>query len=275
MRFASSNLAFISNAIAWSFLVALFFSIAGSNAFADVLPGAACPPGFTCFSIEPRDGACQHPAVVLDEQTKSTRYEGNPFSRAYEKACIAKTSSSVTRHGTELHLKLGNGATKLYKDKQSKAACETGPNAGCKTYLLYDYFPEHGLFLIHVGYDESQAWYLVNQIDGKEQEIIAPPGYSPNKKWLASVYATDGGGDGNNGIDIFSSNLDPARSGFHYRPKEYEQWEFAGWDGDDRLLLKVTWWVGDSPELVTWPAEVVHVNGKWQLKRLPPTSPRP
>ena len=115
----------------------------------------------------------------------------------------------------------------------------------------------------------------MNQVDGKEQEIIAPPGYSPDKKWLASVYATDGGDDGNNGIDIFPADLNPARSGFHYRPKEYEQWEFAGWDGDDRLLLKVTWRVGDNPELVTWPAEVVHVNGKWQLKRLPPTSPRP
>jgi hypothetical protein len=168
---------------------------------------------------------------------------------------------------------LGDGATKSYKDKQ--AGCENGSYASCKTYLLYDYFPEHGLFLIHVGYNENQAWYLINQVDGKEQEIIAPPRYSPNKKWLASVYATDGGDDGNNGIDIFPADLDSAKSAFHYRPEDYEQWEFAGWNGDDCLLLKVTGRVGNNPELVTWPAEVVYVNGKWQLNKLPPTSPRP
>jgi hypothetical protein len=275
MRFAPTYRTFIFNSLACSFFAVLCFSTGGSNAFADILPGAACPPGFTCFSIEPRDGACQHPAVVLDEKTRSTRYEGDRFSRAYEKACVAKTNSLVTRQGTELRLKLGNGATKLYKDKKSKVACENGAYASCKTYLLYDYFPDHGLFLVHVGYNESQAWYLLNQADGKEQEIIAPPGYSPNKKWLASVYATEGGDDGNNGIDIFPADIDPARSGFHYRPKDYEQWEFTGWDGDDRLLLKVTWRVGDNPELVTWPAEVIHVNGKWQLMRRPPVSQRP
>src|SRR5579871_4573645 len=181
-------------AVAWSFLFSLCFSIAGSSAFADPLPGAACAPGFACFLNEPRDGACEHPAIVLDEQTKSTRYEGDRFSRAYEKSCIVKASSLVTRRGAELRLKLSNGAMKSYKDKQ--AGCENGFYASCKTYLLYDYFPEHGLFLIHVGYNESQAWYLVNQVDGKEQQIIAPPRYSPNKKWLASIYATDGGDDG-------------------------------------------------------------------------------
>ena len=126
MRFASSDLVFISNAIAWLFFIALCFSVGGSKAFAGILPGTTCPPGFTCFSIEPRDGVCQHPAVVLDEQTKSTRYEEDRFSRAYEKACVAKTSSLVTRQGTELLLKLGTGATKRYKDKQVKRHARTG-----------------------------------------------------------------------------------------------------------------------------------------------------
>jgi hypothetical protein len=168
----------------------------------------------------------------------------------------------------------------LFFDSRVERLCRSlargGMSAGVRlTYLLYDYFTEHGLFLIHVGYGESQAWYLVNQVDGKEQEIIAPPRYFPNKKWLASVYPTDGGDDGNNGIDIFPADLDPAKPRFHYRPKEYEQWEFAGWNGDDRLLVKVAGRVGNNPELVTWPAEVVHVNGEWQLKKMSPTSQRP
>ena len=73
----------------------------------------------------------------------------------------------------------------------------------------------------------------------------------------ASVYATEGPDDGNNGIDIVPANLNPTEPAFRYRPEGYEQWEFVGWDGNDRLLLKVTWRVGNDPELVTWPAEVV------------------
>lgn len=258
-----------------SILIALVLPISGSNAVAEILPGATCPPEFTCLSPEPRDGVCPHPALVLDARTKSTHYEGDRFAHAYEKACIAKSNSLVARRGPELRLRLSNGAVKLYKDNLSKKACEGGPYESCKTHVLYDYFPEHGLFLVRVGYNESQAWFIVNQVDGKQQQIVAPPGYSPGRKWLASVYATDGGDDGNNGVDIFPANRDPTETGFHYRPKEYEQWEFAGWDGDDRLLLNVTWRVGSNPELVTWSAEVVHVNGKWQLNRWPPASSRP
>jgi hypothetical protein len=154
MRFVTGNRVFGLTAIVWSLLFLLCFSIAGPSAFADRLPGTACPQGFSCFSIEPRDGACQHPAVVLDEQTKSTRYDGDRFSRAYEKACIAKAGSLVARRGSELHLKLGNGATKSYKDR--RAGCENGTYTGCKTYVLYDYFPEQGLLLIHVGYPSEQ-----------------------------------------------------------------------------------------------------------------------
>jgi hypothetical protein len=204
------------------------------------------------------------------------RYDGDPFSPRYEKACVAKASASVARRGGELALKFDDGASRIYRDNRSKAACEQGPYESCKRYILYDYFPQHGLFLVNVGYHESQEWLLVSKLDGKEERIVAPPAYSPNKKWLASVYWTEGPDDGNNGIDIVptSNRGGPA---FHYRPKEYELWDFVRWDGDDRLLLEVTWRAGNDPSLKqsTWPAEAVRVNGKWQLNRWAPTSSRP
>jgi hypothetical protein len=252
----------------------LVLSISGPVAHAVTLPTTTCPPGFYCFSLAPTDGACRHPAVIFDDKDKTARYESSPFSPASEKACIAQTNASAVRRGLELRLKFRNHTTKVYKNNYTEAECDQHQD-DCKTYYLYDYFPEHSLFLIIVGYNESQEWLLVSQADGKEQEIVAPPGYSPGRKWLAAVYATEGTDDGNNGIDIFPVDLNPSEPGFHYRPEEYEQWEFAGWDGDDRLLLKVTWRVGNNPDLVTWPAEVVRVNGKWQLNRWAPGSSRP
>jgi hypothetical protein len=268
--------ALISWTTIWPISVALVLSTAGSTALAEPLAGTTCPPDFTCFPVAPRDGACRHPAVILDTEVKGTRYEDSPFSPVYEKACIAQTNSSAVRRGLELRLKFGNGASRVYKNIFTEAECEQHQDT-CKTYFLYDYFPDHRLFLINVGYNESQEWFLVRQVDGKEQKIIAPPGYSPNRKWLASVYWTDGGDDGNNGIDIFPANLNATEPGFHYRPEEYEAWEFVGWDGDDHLKLKVTWHEGNDQtrELVTWPAEEVRVNGKWQLNRWAPSSSRP
>jgi hypothetical protein len=261
----------------WPISIALALSIGVTSALAEFLPGATCPPDFTCSPPEPRDGACRHPALVFDAKIKATRYEGDRFSQAYEKACIAQTNSSAARRGRELRLKISSGASKVYKDVQSKAACEKGPYDSCKTYILYDYFPENRSFLVNVGYYESDQWLLVSQEDGKEVQIVAPPGYSPNRKWLASVYWTEGTDDGNNGIDIVPADLNPNEPAFHYRPENYELWEFVGWDGDDRLLLKVTWHEGNDPtrELVTLPAEVVRLNGKWQLNNWAPTSSRP
>jgi hypothetical protein len=240
---------------------------------AEVLPGATCPPDFNCLPPEPRDRVCRHPALVFEKEIKAMRYDGDQFSPAYEKACIAHANSSVVRRGGELRLKFENGRSKVYKDSWGKAACEEGRNKRCEHYVFYDYFPDSKLFLVHVDSWETQGWFLVSQLDGKEKQIVAAPGYSPNRKWLASVYGTDGPDDVNNGIDIVPASLRPTERAFHYRPKDYELWKFIGWDADDRLLLKVTWWVGN--DLVAWPAEVVRVNGEWQLNRWPPTSSRP
>jgi len=203
-------------------------------------------------------------------------YESNPFAPAQESACIAKVGASVVRRGGALRLKFNNGASRTYTDSTA-AACKKGPYDNCKNYMLYDYFPEHGLFLVNVGYNESQQWLLVSQKDGKQVQVVAQPGYSPGRKWLASVYWTEGPDDGNNGVDIVPANFDLIGSAFHYRPTEYELWEDVGWDGDDRLLLNVTWHPGGDPtgELATWPAEAVRVMGAWRLNRWAPGSLRP
>jgi hypothetical protein len=116
---------------------------------------------------------------------------------------------------------------------------------------------------------------LIWQQNGKEEKVVAPPHYSPDKKWLASVYATDGPDDGNNGIDIVPSGFGSAEPSFHYRPREYELWSLAGWDGNERFALTVTWWANHGSELVTWPAQVTRVKGTWQLNRSAPIAPPP
>lgn len=173
------------------------------------------------------------------------------------------------RYSDELRLTFLSGTARTYKDNRARNACEQGqgPYTSCPRYVLYDYFPEHGLFLINVGYYESEEWVLVRQLNGKEEKIVAPPRYSPDKKWLASVNWSEGPGQ-NNGIDIVPTALNPALRLFHYRPKDYALFEFVRWDGSDRLAMRVT----IRPQS-TFPVEVVEKNGSWHLKWPLPTPP--
>lgn len=100
--------------------------------------------------------------------------------------------------------------------------------------------------------------------------LSRPQGYSSPKRWLASVYATEGPDDANNGFDIQPTDMNPNEPAIHYRPTDYELWEFVRWDGEDRLLLNVTVHEHGSSTLVTRPAEVGLVNGKWVLNKSSP-----
>ena len=100
---------------------------------------------------------------------------------------------------------------------KDKADCERNPDK-CELYSLYDYFPKDRLFLVHVQGYESGAWLLIGQRNGRKQRVVAPPGYSPDKRWLASVYATEGPDDANNGFDILPADLNANEPAIHYRP---------------------------------------------------------
>ncbi|WP_298372364.1 hypothetical protein [uncultured Bradyrhizobium sp.] len=248
------------------FLAALGLAMGACEASAEFLPGTPCPEGFTCFSAEPRDGVCQHPDVILDKEMKVTRVDGDQFSPERERACIAQTVGSVVRSDTGLHLKLDNAKSRSFKDK---ADCERSPDT-CERFSLYDYFPKGRLFLVHDQGYESDAWFMVSQRDGRKQRIVAPPGYSPQKRWLASVYATEGPDDANNGFDILPADMNTNEPAIHYRPTDYELWEFVRWDGEDRLLLNVTVHENGSSALVTRPAEASLMKGKWVLNKSSP-----
>ncbi len=212
--------------ITWLFLV-----LSGYGALAESESAVgSCGGAYGC--IPPREGICEHPKVVIDGGIP--KYDGTPSS-AYEKQCILRTKSFARRRGNELRLTFRNGTTRAYKDNQSPKACEQGSYESCKQYVLYDFFPEHELFLINIEYYESPEWRLVRQLKGNEETIVAPPRYSSSKKWLASVDWNEFD-DRNNGIDIVPAMFNTVDRSFHYRPKEYELWQFVAWDGDDRLV---------------------------------------
>ena len=129
LRFASAIVTSIQGMTVRAVLLGvLAASMATGGSPTKVSATTACPAGYNCKEPYQLDGACQHPATVFDESTKSARYESDPFSAAVENACLARTGPQAARRGGELRLKLGNGAAKLYNSSwlgQNEAISET------------------------------------------------------------------------------------------------------------------------------------------------------
>jgi len=179
-----------------------------------------------------------------------------------ELACLEQVGALARRAGPGLQLKFRNGLTRIYLNEDDK--CQSAEAEGCVKYQLTGYFPEHDLLLVEVGHWEGVAWLLVRAATGRVSEIVSPPHYSPGKRWLVSVASGIGPSGPPNGIDIVPTTSDPSLKEWHYRVPDEDQWlyEFAGWDGNDRVKLSVTS-VGTPPESAT--ASVELVNGEWHL----------
>lgn len=229
---------------------------------------AACSASAQESPVPVYEGICEHEPGSFG------------ISAELERKCISQTGSSAARDGRSLRLKFRDGTTRIYQDHvlddlNDTDRCDLAePYATCRSYELYDYFPQHELFLINVGCWESEEWHLVRQSNGEEELIVAPPRYSPDRKWLAAVHWSEGPLDacgpddnGNNGIDIVPSASDPAIPSFHYRTTSYALFEFVRWDGNDRLVTRVTLprATQDSQDQ-QFPVEVVRENGAWRLK---------
>ncbi|SCB55856.1 hypothetical protein GA0061098_10579 [Bradyrhizobium shewense] len=132
-----------------------------------------------------------------------------------EKACLAQVGELAQRVGPGLQLKFRNGKTRIYLNEEAK--CQSDDADGCVKYQLTGYFPEHDLILIEVDYWEGASWLLVRADTGDDITIVAPPHYSPDRRWLVSVASSEGPAGPPNGMDIVPSTSNPSFKDWHYR----------------------------------------------------------
>ncbi|QIO32318.1 hypothetical protein [Bradyrhizobium sp. 1(2017)] len=180
-----------------------------------------------------------------------------------EKACLEQVGELAQRVGPGLQLNFRNGKTRIYLNEEAK--CQSNEAEGCVKYQLTGYFPEHDLVLIEVDYWEGASWLLVRGKTGDATEIVAPPHYSPDRRWLASVASSIGPAGPPDGMDIVPSTPDPSSKEWHYRTPDDGQWfyEFTGWDGETRVKLLASS-LGLPQRTVS--TSIEHRNGDWHLR---------
>ncbi|SDJ67311.1 MULTISPECIES: hypothetical protein [Bradyrhizobium] len=166
--------------------------------------------------------AAATPYSFSDHPSQDGRCIGDNGVGDIDRSESAQIGGTAQRIGPGLQLKFGNGYTKIYLNEDAK--CQSDTVDDCVKYQLTGYFPEHNIILIEVDYWEGVSWLLVWANTGDSIAIVAPPHYSPDKRWLASVTSAEGPSGPPNGMDIVPSRRAASLKEWHYRIPDDEKW---------------------------------------------------
>jgi len=157
-----------------------------------------------------------------------------------EKDCLAKLNGLADRKGNVLRLKLENGTEKTFRE--NRQACDAHDAEECLRYDLRAYLPaQHAYVVKWSGYEESGS-LVISTKTGHSVELDSLPQFSPSGRWFASVNVNQID-ESQYAFGIWSTTPDGPQQVFRYSARMTqpdEHWEFVGWDGDDRIKLKVS-----------------------------------
>jgi hypothetical protein len=209
-------------------------------------------------------GLAQEPRVPVLCEHDAMKSE--PTAEQDEARCLAQLKRLTSRNGGDLHVALNGGKPKLFRDDVS--GCEEGAWEKCITFQLAGYHPIGRLYLVVKSYYEGYEVLVVGRGTGGEMGISTVPSFSPSGRYFVSIDATELG-DRKYDIAIWSiGKQDLPKLEWQYqtpRGDPYEAWEFVGWDGDERIKLKVS--VNPGNGMKDFDADAVRTARGWQLNR--------
>ncbi|MGJ4891784.1 hypothetical protein ACQR1Y_26590 [Bradyrhizobium sp. HKCCYLRH3099] len=207
-------------------------------------------PAFSIVDRPSQDGRC------VDDQGRGDLDRSEP-------ACLAQIPDVAQRSGATLKVTFRNKRTRLYRNQDAKCAGEATEE--CVKYQLTGYFPDHDLILLERGRSVGIDWLLVRADNGDEIAIVAPPHYSPERRWLVAVTSRLGPSGPPDGIDVIPAKRDRLVKDWHFRTPDNSKWhyEFERWEGEGELILMAKP-IGDtaSPRLVA----LSRKKGEWTFK---------
>jgi hypothetical protein len=143
------------------------------------------------------------------------------------------------RNGGVLTLKLNNGKTKVISDSKECEEPSKPENEGrCVGHALVGYI-EDRQFLVHVQPWECGYPLLVSRRTGEEMKLENWPNLSPSKKRFVVVTRFEECIIQHD-VAIFSLASDPPRLEWTFTGDNNEDYDFDGWDGDNRVRLRAT-----------------------------------
>ena len=183
-----------------------------------------------------------------------------------EADCLSKLNGLAWRSGDALTLRLGTGRTKtLQGDRQ---ACTDHDANKCLLYELHAFLPAAHVYVVQWTIYEDGGADVVSAKTGQSVSLNSLPEFSPNGQAFVSVDADELNGRDYD-VAIWSVSRGVLKEEFRYlaaASDPYEFWEFLGWDGNDRIRLKVTVNMGTGGALVR-ETDAVRTGQGWKLDR--------
>lgn len=177
-----------------------------------------------------------------------------------EVECIRRFPGLFSRAKGALKLKLADGKTKSFKDNKVDGEAY-------RVHVLSAYYPQWHVIVVGTGYYEGGGVSVVDQRSGSTVTPLNTPHFSGSGTWFAAVANCDAYCD--EGIEIWTTISDPPLRVFRHEPVGGKRYEFVGWDGEDRLKVRVSKYGAQSDGLLppdkSLPAEVVRGPSGWRL----------
>jgi hypothetical protein len=210
-----------------------------------------------CAAVSPDD--YNFPIGKIDQQIQCQLNQSKQpdISQPEEPACLNQFAGTVSRSGDDLRFRLDQGKTRTVKSNSE--ACEQIPIGQCVIYRLVGYIASSQQFVLRESFYESEFVQLVSRRTGAITKLEGYPHLSPSGSQFVTVAASDAW-EIDNPIAIFS-NTDPPKLLWRFpQPREYEEYSFDGWDGEDRVKLHTI----TDPNIDT---DVTHTASGWALRR--------
>jgi hypothetical protein len=211
-------------------------------------------------------------AFLLADTGLAQPWPSVPVHCTKEADCLAGLEGLAWRSGDALTVRLENRRSKLFQGDQQ--ACTDHDADRCLTYELSAFLPTAHAYIVEWSTYEDSGAVVVSAKTGQSAGLASLPVFSPNGRTFVSVDNDELNGREYD-VAIWSVSRDVLKEEFRYlaaASNPYEYWEFLGWDGNDRIRLKVTVNLGTGAVLVR-ETDAVRTGRGWKLNR-PKTSAR-
>ena len=165
---------------------------------------------------------------------------GDPVRCEREADCLSKLKGLAKRNGDALTLTLENGKSTTIRG--NKRACGTDDDDKCLIQTLRAYLPAQKIFVVQWNESEDEGAAVFSATTGKSVGLGSLPEFSPDGQTFVSVDRDEMNGRDYD-VAIWSVTQGTVKEEFRYKAPEsdsLESWEFLGFDGNDRIKLKVS-----------------------------------
>ena len=183
--------------------------------------------------------------TVIDESSLQAESEYSEHYLNYlqkEKELFAKTPENAWRSEDTLFIKLGNHQIKKYVNRDFNSGDD----------VLYTYQGEvDGIpyYLLHVQYYEGDQILLVNNFNGSDYYVNAPPVISPDHNFLATASFDLEAGYNPNELNIWRVGSDSIRMVYSIEPGDWGPTDLIWLNNDTISFTKNVLTVNDGDSL--------------------------